>query len=520
VLSVHGAALSYLLAPMVWLGWGDLDHLTLLRAVCAALSALAIFLTYRLGLVVTLSPAAALFAAALIALDPFSLKWLPLLRMYALQQGLTLIVVWLYVRVAAGAADETAPGPRRRWELGGLVIAFWLAVFAHLGSALLLPGLAVATLFLHRSSGGVRRDLAAVVALCVPAPLVVLAASSAWGATATLHTPPVAGAPAVSFVGDQHLDLTHLLRPDLTPWTELVPAGFLAGVVPGLAAALSGLIVGAILLRGADGALARARRDTIVTVLVLYWTPVLVLAMAGNAAHGRYLLFVQPLGAILIALVAALLWRERRSWLARVAAVAVVLLLLANTADGLRAFDWTKRANGDPTAALRYVAAHQAPGELVLVDWPPLASLIVPDQAGIRFVIDEAWKVGRYTRPAADGDARDIWLGNPVVASLSGQCAVLAAHPDAWLIGRSSRRNGPMPPSGLERAAARGAITEVFRPDAGVPVYRVGQPAAWQKHTARWCRAPDGDAKASPQTKRERQRGHAPSTTGNGQTAD
>src|SRR4051812_5620241 len=46
-LYLHGATHSYLLAPLVWLGWGDLGHLFILRAASAVLGVVTIYLTYR-----------------------------------------------------------------------------------------------------------------------------------------------------------------------------------------------------------------------------------------------------------------------------------------------------------------------------------------------------------------------------------------------------------------------------------------------------------------------------------------
>ena len=114
VLYLHGVTLSYLLAPLVWLGRGELDDLFLLRAVSAVLGAITVYLTYRLARTVVGWTAPALLAATLVALDPLSVVWGGWLRMYALEQTLTVAVVWLFVRqvvLEPGAAAH--PGQRR-----------------------------------------------------------------------------------------------------------------------------------------------------------------------------------------------------------------------------------------------------------------------------------------------------------------------------------------------------------------------------------------------------------------------
>jgi hypothetical protein len=89
---LHGATISYLLAPLVRLGWGDYPDLFPLRVSSALFGALAVYLTYRLARSVTSSDAAGLVAGGLVALDPLSVAWGGFVRMYALRQVLVLIV--------------------------------------------------------------------------------------------------------------------------------------------------------------------------------------------------------------------------------------------------------------------------------------------------------------------------------------------------------------------------------------------------------------------------------------------
>src|SRR5262245_61829720 len=141
VLYIHGATVSYLLAPLAWFGWVDYANLFPLRLFSAICGTVAVYLTYRLGRSVAGSTAVALLAAALIALDPLSVLWGGFIRMYALLQVLVLLVAWLFLRALprgdANGDAEAGPG-----VLAGLVVAYWLAVFTQVVAAFLWPALA------------------------------------------------------------------------------------------------------------------------------------------------------------------------------------------------------------------------------------------------------------------------------------------------------------------------------------------------------------------------------------------
>ena len=67
---LQGATLSYLLAPLVWLGKGGLGDLTWMRLVSVLAGTIAVYLGYRVALTATRDARAGLVTAVLIALDP------------------------------------------------------------------------------------------------------------------------------------------------------------------------------------------------------------------------------------------------------------------------------------------------------------------------------------------------------------------------------------------------------------------------------------------------------------------
>jgi hypothetical protein len=236
------------------------------------------------------------------------------------------------------------------------------------------------------------------VGLCALAPLVLVGASTVWGPIGTAATSSAGVPPAAAYVGAQQVDLNlkQVLTLDLGFWARLFEGGALSGVIPALLAALSGLLVGRCLLTGSRGG-ERTRRS-ITALLLLYWVPVLAFSAVAVYSDPRYLLFLQPLGYVLVAAALTVLagtWGEATGsqkgpvW-QRVAVVGLALALFANLGTGLLALEIripTRRP--DPTPAYRFVAAHHAPGEPILVSWPPAAYFVLDDNPDLRYLAGE-----------------------------------------------------------------------------------------------------------------------------------
>jgi hypothetical protein len=440
-LYLHGATLSYFLAPLVWLDWDGLDDLFILRAAGAVLGAITVYLTYRLAQAVVQSTAPALLAATFAALDPLSVVWGGWLRMYALEQTLVVAIAWLFVRQVVPDARTVAPH-RQRGELVGLVVAFWLAIFTQLGAALLWPGMVAAAVLLDgRALLGPRRSLSAALGLCALAPLAFLAASTWRGAS-----PQGSNAlPVGSFLGDHLVSLQGVPHPNLAVWTALFEWGVLAGIVQWLVfllSALLGFLVGRARFAAPGGRVRDTRWRPLAAVLLLYWMPALGFIVLATVPRARYLLFLQPVGYVLVAAAVALPWTSANrpvtaSWPTRLlgaAAVSLVMLLVIHLGDGLRQLEDMAVSEGavaNRVEALVYVAANGTPGDPIFVSWPPDAYLVLGDRPEIR-------GLGPLPRGRANqADYTDFWVGWPVTdpaTSVENPCALLADHPGAWFV--------------------------------------------------------------------------------------
>jgi hypothetical protein len=169
---------------LVWLGQADIEQLRMLRIVSVVLAVVTVFLTFLLGRLVTTSIWGGVLAAALMMLDPWSVLWSSRVRMYSVEQTLVVAMV-LFVAIALTAALHPLPSQVGRHP--GLPIAMvaaaWLAVFAHLGAALVLPGLGLAALLLLRRRLVLdqRPRLVALAAMCLaPVAVVGLTKPTIW----------------------------------------------------------------------------------------------------------------------------------------------------------------------------------------------------------------------------------------------------------------------------------------------------------------------------------------------------
>ncbi|HET7095304.1 MAG TPA: phospholipid carrier-dependent glycosyltransferase, partial [Thermomicrobiales bacterium] len=140
VLYIHGATVSYLLAPLAKLGLLDYLHPLPMRIPSAIFGAIAVYLTFQLARSISESLAAALLAAAFVAVDPLNVLWGGFARMYALLQVLALVTVMLFLRALVLLDDKQDDGVHhaRPWLIG-FAVAFWLATFTQVVAALLWP---------------------------------------------------------------------------------------------------------------------------------------------------------------------------------------------------------------------------------------------------------------------------------------------------------------------------------------------------------------------------------------------
>lgn len=302
-LYLQGGTLSYLLAPVVLAGYGDLDHLAVLRFPSVVAGSLAVLFMFLLGRFLTGSAVAGFLGALFLTIDPLSVQWSGLVRMYALLQMLTLCLVWVFARALLG------PPNRRLLKL--MVVVFWAGVFTHIATLLLWPGMALfAAIVYGRSLWDRRRDLAVALGACLGAPLLLLLLNQ-------LFQPPdkavADNLPGVSFVGDYFVSFGQILHPNTQPWDLLFGSTRYSPVLPTVVVAVSCLLVGRYFLVTGPGRASLARRRAVGLLLILYWLPIGLVTAFTSGAEERYLLHIHPLGYLLfVVLVLDLLPRLSR----------------------------------------------------------------------------------------------------------------------------------------------------------------------------------------------------------------
>jgi 4-amino-4-deoxy-L-arabinose transferase-like glycosyltransferase len=289
---LQGALYSYMIAPLEWLGVSPVDDLVLFRLPSVIAGVAAVYLLFRFCRTILGRADAAIFAAALLALDPLSIRWSGLARMYSLLQALSLAVVWLYFRLLMR--------PRGSLSSASLVVVFFAGVFTHLAVCLFLPPMFLgAWLQYRRRLLSDRRDIAVNLLLCCLAPGSLIALNR-------LEPPPgeplTADAARFAFVGDYLLSLGHILRPDFGAWI----AGFrdlpLPELMPFLLIAGTGYLAAKYSSVRRTAAAGLSRADIVRTTVILYWLPVLMVAATAVDGEDRYLLHVHPLGFVILAL--------------------------------------------------------------------------------------------------------------------------------------------------------------------------------------------------------------------------
>ena len=197
----QGATLSYLLQPLIWLGHGDITDLHAMRMVSVIAGVLAIGATYLLARQVSGKRWIGVVAAMLLAIDPSSIKWSALVRMYGL---LELVSVLLVLAFTTTMMDGVT---RRR--LISIAVLFWLAVFTHVATVLLLPPmLLVAFAVYGRALWHKRRDLGLTLVVSAVAPVALSVLNELFQTTGARAS---AGGdiPGVSFVGDHLFPSQH-----------------------------------------------------------------------------------------------------------------------------------------------------------------------------------------------------------------------------------------------------------------------------------------------------------------------
>ena len=495
VLYLHGAVLSYLLAPLELLGVGGIDNLFPLRLVSVLAGTATIFLTFRLTRAVAGSVGAALIAAAFIAIDPLSIYWSGHVRMYAFAQAFATTAILFFVGIIMmGPSFDDSARTSRRW-LAGLVVAFWLAVFSHLATAALWPAMAVvAALTYGWRLLGRQRAVGVALVACAAAPLLlVLLTTVVGGGAGTRSAAETNWLPGLSFLGDHNIDPTRIFRPSLQGWTELFADGPFAALVPIAIVALSGVLIGRYLLGPGNNEGPGPLQRGVGAIVAVYWIPILGFAFLSPDPEPRYFLFLQPTGFAIVGLgLGVLLESARVRWPVRptvAAAVAVALLFGIQSVVGTwQVAARTDSQAGDLRPALTFVKERRDDGDLVIVTAAPVSYLLLDDRDALRFLPgdESSQRSQRYAQQSESESQVDYWIGMPAITSVEELCQVLADHPRSWLVAHQRWLERPRIANGPMMDLLRGSSTEEFS-EAGGTVFRVGPHERWSDRAMRAC---------------------------------
>ena len=432
----QGATLSWILTPLVWIGWGELNHLVAMRFVTVLAGTLTIWLCYRLCLAASGDSRVGLVMASLVAIDPVSVQWSGHVRMYGLLQAVVAGLAWAFILLLSGKSS------RGRMLL--VVALFWVAVFTHIGASLLGPAMLGAILLVHGRSLLQRRDLLAGIALCGIAPVTLLTLNSVLGSS-SVGAGDTSSRPLLTFVGDNLLQPLARFRGTFAPSSWDLQATELVWLVPGLIVAIATIIGGHQVLRQPRSHISRQHRINMIALLSMYWLSLIVVGVFTVSPKERYLLHVHVIGYLFVAvLIVNVIDRRSRQGDARggrlakiVPAGLVVLVVLAiGSALGLRLLNPV--VHPDYHAALAYVADRQQPGEPIVVALPPVAWLVLDesDRDDLIYLAgsEDQERAQRYTRITTDGRHVDYWIGNPAIDTSAGLVRILAKHHDAWIV--------------------------------------------------------------------------------------
>lgn len=475
VLYLQGTLESYLWAPLIAAGWGEGTSPLSLRLVSAVAGSIAAWALYRATLAVTDSPAAALFAAWCLAVDPLSVQWSGHARMYAALQALTLIAVWIVLEgVLRGFSSKKGIA---------LGVTLWAVVLTQVAGALILLPMTMVAAMLWRRRWTGRRSLAMALLAGAIAPVILGLLNWVVG-----PGNPSANTPLLSFAGAQVLDLASP-GPTFEAWKATFAWGPFSALLPNIMLGISGILVLFAFWAWSRGELRQCFGT--LTILAVYWVPAVLVAFMTEAPHPRYVLNVHPLAFSIIASAAVLGWRcaaydtrirprERViEWLTRAGTLALMVLVIINGVIGLRDRFNDAVVGPDYSAAFAFVKQRRAPGEPVLVSLPPIAYLELGTTDGLYFLAGPAHgiRTERYTRQQPDGKRVDIWLGVDAVASTKALCALLLHNPRTWIVIDEARIWGPWAYRGQMAEVLLGMTHGVYRAPGGALVRRVAPPA-------------------------------------------
>lgn len=408
VLYLQGATLSYLAAPLAWLGLDTPDQPGWVRLVPVLAGTGAIGVAW--GMARSLGPWVALVCALAVALDPIGVQWSAHLRPYSLLQLVSLAIAWRTAVLLRERTHDTLLLP----------VLFALGAFTHLLVTVLLPGMLLAAVWVHgRALLSARRDVLLTGLGCAIGPLAVVLLNRVF-AVSSAGASDAAG--AVSFVGNHLLDPAKLLEPTLYVWGNLL-VRYGSGE---LALVLLLVPLGGLLLAGWRG---EADRDDPAGLWsAIGFLGIGLLALFADTDQERYSLHLHTL--VLVGSVASL------RFLPRVMAGGLLALLLLGQGEGLT-YTWRQEPRSVDYRPLHvHLSRYHVPGEPIITPMPALTAWFLPDRrSDIVFLAgaEDSARPQRYTHPGPDGSPVDFWLGVESLVSTDSWCDFVEANPRAWV---------------------------------------------------------------------------------------
>jgi uncharacterized membrane protein len=291
-LYLQGATLSYLVAPFIAFGFDTLSDLSVLRIPSVIGGTLAVLAAFFLGRTVTRSNAGGLLTAFFLAIDPISVRWSGYLRMYTLLQACCVVLACLYIQLLL------RPGSNRGSLEMAIVGTFWLATFTHIAVLLVWPAMALAALLVEgRALLNRRIDLPVTLGACLLGPAALVLLNRLAGQPDRPSANSTAGS---AFIGDQLLSFRQLIHPSFRALRGLFSNGSYTDVVPWLFVATSALLVILHAVRPVKDPDTRSANHCVAVMMIMFWTPVLLVAFFVEDAQGRYLIHIHPIGYAIV----------------------------------------------------------------------------------------------------------------------------------------------------------------------------------------------------------------------------
>ena len=484
----QGLTFTFLATPATWLFDDPQDVLQAARWINIALGLATLLVIHFITRDATGSWIAGIAAVIAVGLDPNMVKWSIWIRPYGALTLVTMLIVLVAIRVVRdGPNARVMRTPAPVW----IVVLGWLSVFTQVLVAILLPAILVVALILVRKRGLRRlRPVIVAVGLAALAPVALLLLNSQVGVGSG------SGGPSTAVIGSHLLGDT-VQNPFNTHqvWTGLFSGSRLDAIVPFVF-----LLAAGICVLGALRTDVPRQRELIVLLSFTLLPILLMLFIYPSTGQPRYVAHVFPLGYVVLAASAVLIWpRTRHVFTAfpryglAALIVGVPILYLVQASD----YRFAVEPGGSTTyeESIEWLSENVGDGDRVIMALPQL--LVFADDDG-RLVERSMYLAGpedrdrtsRYVKTQSDGAVTDFWLGIPTIASTGALCGALELDGGAvWLVVDRFRLNDDSFFGGEMADLIRGSSEEAFTEPNFGRVWEVRPRSGWSAEAIALCPA-------------------------------